>query len=209
MNKIHEVDEQDYNYYADLLFNKLGVPETEGTEGTPARIAKMIPELFEGLNDISYLNEQMTIFKAPKHSIPVEIKGIPFYSLCEHHMLPFFGFVDITYTPRKNILGLSKFNRIVKYFSRKPQVQERLTEEIAEYIFEIVQPENVKVVLRDCRHMCMEMRGVNQPSNTTTQALIESPSLIANCTPDGFNERVARSRANIDRIRGDISGSRY
>ena len=208
MNKIHEVDEKEYNYYADLLFNKLGIPETEGTEGTPARIAKMIPELFEGLyKDISYLNEQMTTFKAPRHSSPIEVKGIPFYSMCEHHMLPFFGFVDIVYTPRETILGLSKFNRIVKYFSRKPQVQERLTEEIAEYIFEVLQPENVKVVLRDCRHMCMEMRGVNQPSNTTTEILLESPSLIS--TPEEFKKSIARSRANIDRIRGEINGSRY
>ena len=122
-------------------------------------------------------------------------------------MLPFFGFVDIVYTPRETILGLSKFNRIVKYFSRKPQVQERLTEEIAEYIFKVLQPENVKVVLRDCRHMCMEMRGVNQPSNTTTEILLESPSLIS--TPEEFKKNIARSTANIDRIRGEINGSRY
>lgn len=174
MNKIHEIDEQDYKYFSHLLFHKLGIPETEGTEETPARIVKMLPTLFEGLyKDISYLNDQMTTFSTPTHPTPVEIKGIPFYSLCEHHMLPFFGFVDITYIPKDRILGLSKFNRIVRYFSRKPQVQENLTKEIAEYIFKLLDAERVEVVLRDCRHMCIEMRGVSQPSSTSTRSIFE------------------------------------
>lgn len=191
--------------FENLLFNTLGVPKTEGTEETPFRVTKMILELFEGLyKDISYLDNQMTLFSAPKKPNTVEIKGIPFYSVCEHHMLPFFGFVDIIYTPRKYILGLSKFNRIVRYFSRKPQVQERLTQEVAQYIFDLVQPKDVKVILRDCRHMCMEMRGVNQPSNTSTEILLEAPNRLED-NASSLRCEVCKSKERINRIREDIN----
>lgn len=194
--------------FENLLFNTLGVPKTEGTEETPFRVTKMMLELFEGLyKDTSYLDNQMTLFSAPKKPNTVEIKGIPFYSVCEHHMLPFFGFVDITYTPKKFILGLSKFNRIVRYFSRKPQVQERLTQEIAEYIFNLLNPKDVKVVIRDCRHMCMEMRGVNQPSNTSTSVVLEAVSEISQPADESFTDFV-ESKQRINKLRGDINGIR-
>jgi len=112
----------------------------------------------------------MTVFKKPKNSDGqlVTVKGIKFYSTCEHHWLPFFGECDIEYIPDENILGLSKFPRVVKYFSKKPQVQERLTSEVGVFLVQILNPIYLKVTIRDVTHTCVSARGAEAECQTNT-----------------------------------------
>jgi len=143
----------------------------EGLLETPSRVAKAYDFLMKGYDeDIKeVLNE--AIFKE-KYSEMVIVKDIDFFSMCEHHMLPFFGKAYVAYIPRGRILGLSKVPRIVEVFSRRLQVQERLTQQIAETLFNAVKPEGVGVVV-EARHMCMMMRGVEkQNSVATTSAML-------------------------------------
>ena len=143
----------------------------EGLLETPSRVAKAYDFLMKGYeeNIKEVLNE--AVFKE-KYSEMVIVKDIDFFSMCEHHMLPFFGKAHVAYIPRGRILGLSKVPRIVEVFSRRLQVQERLTQQIAETLFNAVKPEGVGVVI-EARHMCMMMRGVEkQNSVATTSAML-------------------------------------
>ncbi len=146
-------------------------PNREGLEETPDRVARMWEFLTKGYHqDIaSVLNG--AIF-SEKYSEMVIVKDIDLFSVCEHHMLPFFGKTHVAYIPNGKIVGLSKIPRIVEVFSRRLQVQERLTQQIAETIFEALNPEGVGVVI-EARHMCMMMRGVEkQNSVATTSAML-------------------------------------
>jgi GTP cyclohydrolase I len=116
----------------------------------------MYVELFAGLD--SSREPRITLFENPGYRDILCLKRIPFFSLCSHHLLPIFGDISIAYIPGEKILGLSKFPRIVKYFASRPQVQEDLTKELADYLFEKVRAKGVLVLIR-ARHMCMEMRG--------------------------------------------------
>ena len=159
---------QDISGQVYKIMNILGIPLTSSTRETPDRVGKSLVTLFESeLTPLDVLTEQMTLFDAEGHN-EVIVKDIPFYSMCEHHLLPFFGKVTISYIPNKKILGLSKFARVVKYFSRKAQVQERLTREIGTYLVQILDPISLTVDIKDCRHMCMEMRGAESSSTTDT-----------------------------------------
>lgn len=122
-----------------------------------------------GSRDISLdrLYAQMTDFEITTDSV-VSLKGIPFHSLCEHHMLPFFGTVDVFYIPNGRVIGLSKIPRIVDFFSRRLQLQERLTQDIADYIVSVTGSKYVKVTLRDVQHLCVTMRGVQADCSTDT-----------------------------------------
>lgn len=142
-----------------------------GNYETPDRIAKMYClEVFKNRHgDTKELDSSMTTFSDPNDGeCPVSVKGIKFVSFCEHHWLPFMGYVDITYVPKYRILGLSKFPRIVEWFSKKPQLQERLTKEIGDYLVELLQPKELKIVIRDVRHTCVEARGVEAECSTDT-----------------------------------------
>lgn len=146
-------------------------PHREGLASTPDRVARMWEFLTRGYHqDIeSVLNE--AIFKE-KYSEMVIVKDIDLFSVCEHHMLPFFGKAHVAYIPNGKILGLSKIPRIVEVFSRRLQVQERLTQQIADTLFETLNPEGVGVVI-EARHMCMMMRGVEkQNSMAATSAML-------------------------------------
>ena len=127
-------EEQDLVYIAqnvEAIMNVLGIEMNESTEGTPLRVAKMFKnELFSSLQGTEELDKKMKLFDAPTgDSEMVIVKDIPFYSTCEHHFMPFFGKVAVGYVPKDKIVGLSKIPRVVKHFSKKPQVQERLGEE--------------------------------------------------------------------------------
>ena len=146
-------------------------PYREGLAKTPTRVAKSLRELTSGYNvDIDRLIND-ALFDVP-YSEMVVVKDIDFYSLCEHHLLPFFGKCHVAYIPDGQVIGLSKIPRIVEVFSRRLQVQERLTSQIAEIIQKKVTPLGVAVVM-EARHLCMEMRGAqSKNSPTLTSAML-------------------------------------
>ena len=153
------------------LLEELGEdPKREGLLNTPKRVAKAYEFLTTGYkeNIKKFLND--AIFNE-KYDEMVLVKNIDFYSMCEHHMLPFYGKVHVAYIPDGKIVGLSKIPRIVDMFSRRLQVQERMTQQIADTIDEYLQPKGVAVV-SEAFHMCMMMRGVEkQNSSATTSAV--------------------------------------
>jgi len=145
-------------------------PQREGLVDTPQRVARAWAFLTRGYQQTLDQVVNRAIFTADGSEMVV-VKDIEFYSMCEHHMLPFFGRVHIGYIPRKKILGLSKFARIVDMYSRRLQLQERLATQIADAIVEVLEPLGVGVVIEGT-HLCMMMRGVEkQQSVTVTSAM--------------------------------------
>ena len=146
-------------------------PEREGLERTPARVAKAFKYLTSGYEQDVHEVLNGALF-TEEYDEMVVVKDIDFYSLCEHHLLPFFGKCHIAYMPSNKIVGLSKMPRLVEMFSRRLQVQERLTTQIAQTINEVLQPRGVAVVM-EALHMCMLMRGVEkQNSKAVTSAML-------------------------------------
>lgn len=145
-------------------------PDRPGLQETPARVARMYEEIFAGLHQDP--RDVAKIFHEEISEEMVLVRDIPFYSCCEHHLLPFIGMAHVVYLPRNgHVLGLSKVARIVEVLARRPQLQERLTCQIADCIEEVVNPYGVAVVL-EAEHLCMTMRGVKKPgSKTVTSAL--------------------------------------
>ncbi|MFQ8958528.1 MAG: GTP cyclohydrolase I FolE, partial [Eubacterium sp.] len=137
---------------------------------TPKRVANMYEEIFAGLTEDP--KQHIKLFNEQSNDEMVIVKDIPFYSMCEHHLLPFFGKAHIGYIPSDNkIIGLSKLARIVDNFAKKPQVQERLTSDIADFLNDNLQPKGVAVIM-EAEHMCMTMRGARAAgSKTQTSAL--------------------------------------
>jgi len=136
-------------------------PDRQGLKSTPDRVARALRELTDGYG----VHPQDVIADAvfdQDYDEMVVVKDINFYSLCEHHMLPFFGSIHVGYLPRGKVVGLSKIPRLVEVFSRRLQIQERLTRQIAEALNESLSPRGVGVVV-EARHLCMEMRGVETP----------------------------------------------
>jgi GTP cyclohydrolase IA len=164
------------NYNKDLanniksLLSEIGEnPKREGLLKTPERVAKSMEFLTNGYNQDPAKILKTAMF-AEDYSQMVLVKDIELYSLCEHHMLPFFGKAHIAYIPNGHIVGLSKIPRIVDVFARRLQVQERLTDEIKDCLQETLNPKGVAVVI-EAQHLCMQMRGVQkQHSSTTTSA---------------------------------------
>ncbi len=146
-------------------------PEREGLQATPDRVARMYEEIFAGIGDDpkKYLQTQ---FLEEKHNEMVMVKDIPLYSMCEHHMMPFFGRAHIAYIPKNGVItGLSKLVRTVDCYARRLQLQERLTSQIADAIVSELQPQGVLVVI-EAEHFCMTMRGVKKAgSHTVTSAV--------------------------------------
>jgi GTP cyclohydrolase I len=144
-------------------------PNREGLLDTPRRIAESYQEIFAGLNvdPKAYL----AVGFDEGHEEMVIIRDIPFYSLCEHHFLPFHGVAHVGYIPEGRVVGISKLARVVEAYAKRPQLQERLTTQIAECIVEALQPDGVAVVI-EAEHTCMTMRGVKKPgSRVVTSAM--------------------------------------
>jgi GTP cyclohydrolase I len=138
-------------------------PDRDGLKETPARVADMYEEVFAGLH--RPYEEELTVFHSANHDEMIIVKDIPIYSFCEHHLLPFFGKAHVAYVPSKErITGLSKIARVVDMASRRPQVQERLTTQIADSIMRNLKPQGVLVVI-EAEHLCMSMRGIKKPGS--------------------------------------------
>jgi GTP cyclohydrolase IA len=140
-------------------------PDREGLRETPARVARMYAEIFSGLHTDPKQHVARTF--PQKYNEIVLVRDIRFESTCEHHLLPFLGKAHIGYLPNGRILGLSKFARVVEAFARRPQVQERMTEDIADLLVSELAPRGVAVIL-EATHTCMTIRGVRKPDSITT-----------------------------------------
>ena len=145
-----------------------GIGEDVNREGlieTPERIARMYEEIFAGMEEDASLHLAKR-FRVEDNQMVLE-KDIPFYSMCEHHLLPFFGKAHVAYIPNGEVLGLSKLARTVEVFARRPQLQERMTAQIADAIMKELAPKGVMVMVEATEHMCMTMRGVKKPGSKT------------------------------------------
>lgn len=145
-------------------------PNREGLIETPRRVAQMYADIFSGLSDDPC--RHIKIFSEPENDEMVVVRDIPLYSMCEHHLLPFIGKAHIAYLPADGkVIGLSKLARIVSDFSKRPQLQERLTAQIADFLMQELQPKGIAVII-DAEHLCMTMRGARAAgAKTQTSAL--------------------------------------
>ncbi|NQT05320.1 MAG: GTP cyclohydrolase I FolE [Dehalococcoidia bacterium] len=146
-------------------------PKREGLLDTPERVVEMYAELFGGMKQDP--REELKVGFELGHREMVVLRDIPFYSMCEHHLLPFYGVAHIGYIPNEEgrIVGISKLARVVEVISRRPQLQERMTTEIADTIMEAIKPAGVAVVIQ-AEHLCMIMRGIKKPgANVVTSAI--------------------------------------
>ncbi|MCX8092544.1 MAG: GTP cyclohydrolase I FolE [Candidatus Goldbacteria bacterium] len=142
----------------------------EGLKNTPQRVADMYEEIFAGIKQDPY--NLIKIFTNEEHDEMIILKDIPFFSICEHHMLPFFGKAHIAYVPKNNrLIGLSKLARIVDVFSRRLQLQERLTTQIADILVKSLNPLGVLVIL-EAEHLCTTMRGIKKPGSLMVTSAI-------------------------------------
>lgn len=159
-------------------------PKRNGLMETPERVANMYEEIFgaEKSNIPALLSKTHEL----EHDEMVIIKDIPFYSMCEHHIVPFFGTCDIAYIPQnKRIVGISKLARLVELLSKQLQVQERFTTEIAEAIMKHLKPKGAAVVVK-ARHMCIEMRGIKKPGTATITSVVRGIFMTNSKTREEF-----------------------
>ena len=144
-------------------------PKREGLIGTPRRIAEMYAEVFSGIYEDP--REELRVGFEEGHREMVILKDIAFYSMCEHHFLPFYGLAHVGYIPNGRVVGASKIGRVIEILAKRPQLQERLTTQIANTMVEVLEPKGVAVVIQ-AEHLCMTMRGVKKPgSNIVTSAM--------------------------------------
>jgi GTP cyclohydrolase I len=145
-------------------------PKKKDLQKTPQRVAEMYEEIFAGIKENP--QKELEVILDQKHDEIILLKGIPLYSVCEHHLLPFIGKAHIAYIPRGGrVTGLSKIARVVDILSRRPQVQERLTTQIAEIIMTKLEPKGCMVII-EAEHLCMSMRGVKKPGTLTVTSAV-------------------------------------
>jgi GTP cyclohydrolase I len=140
-------------------------PDREGLLDTPKRVTKMYKEVFAGVG-INPATALTTTFEGEQYDGMIVVKDIDYYTFCEHHLIPFFGKVHIGYMPSERIIGLSKFARLVELTAQRPQVQERMTQQISKAIIEVLEPKGV-IVSVEGQHLCMCARGVKKPGSST------------------------------------------
>ena len=166
------VDQDKIKVAAASIIKAIGEdPLRESLKGTPQRIAEMYTELFSGLD--ADPKAELAVGFEEGHREMVILKDIPFYSMCEHHLLPFYGVAHVGYIPNANgeVVGISKLARVVEIFARRPQIQERMTKQIADAIFEALQPDGVAVIVQ-AEHLCMIMRGIKKPGTTVISSAV-------------------------------------
>lgn len=140
-----------------------------GLKCTPERVAKMFAEIFAGLEMPA--DDLLKPIEGESHDEMVLLKDIPFYSVCEHHLLPFIGKAHIAYIPSGSIVGLSELPKALEYLAKRPQVQERLTAQLADMLMAKLKPKGCMVVI-DAEHLCMSMRGIKKPGSRTTTSAV-------------------------------------
>jgi len=169
---VHQYDQNTTDGLASAYRNILGLigedPQREGLLKTPERVAKAMQFLTQGMDIDPVAILQSARFEEQVAEMVV-VKDIEMYSMCEHHMIPFFGKAHVAYIPNGRVIGLSKLNRIVDFFARRPQVQERLTMQIAEELKQALETEDVAVYI-DAQHMCVQARGVEHHGASTITA---------------------------------------
>ncbi|PKM47885.1 MAG: GTP cyclohydrolase I FolE [Firmicutes bacterium HGW-Firmicutes-8] len=165
------VDQKKIEKAVHMILEAIGDnPDREGLVDTPARVARMYQEIFCGMDEDP--KQHLQVLFTEDHEELVLVKDISFYSMCEHHLLPFFGKAHVAYIPRKGrITGLSKLARTVETIAKRPQLQERLTFTIADMIMEALNPLGVMVVV-EAEHMCMTMRGIKKPGSMTLTSAV-------------------------------------
>jgi len=167
-------------------------PDRPGIKDTPKRIAKLYEEIFSGLSTPA--EEILIPIKGESHDEMVLIKDIPFYSICEHHLLPFIGKAHVAYVPSKGkIVGLSKLARAVEIFAKRPQLQERLTSQLADLIMKKLKPRGAMVIV-DAEHLCMSMRGVKKPGTRTVTSAVRGIFRTKESTRTEFLELIKQAR---------------
>ncbi|BAQ10808.1 GTP cyclohydrolase I [Bacillus sp. OxB-1] len=163
---MQEFDQQKIEVAVKMILEAIGEdPDREGLLETPKRVAKMYAEVFEGMG-----KDPKEYFKTvfhENHDEVVLVKDIPFHSMCEHHLVPFFGLAHVAYIPRDGVVaGLSKLARAVETTAKRPQLQERITSTVADAMMDMLNPYGVYVVI-EAEHMCMTMRGIKKPGSKT------------------------------------------
>jgi GTP cyclohydrolase I len=166
------IDEEKIKKAITMIIEAIGEdPGREGLADTPRRVAEMYSELFAGIGEDP--REELKVGFEEGHREMVIVRDIPFYSMCEHHLLPFYGVAHVGYIPNKEgrVVGASKLARVVEIVAKRPQLQERLTSSIADDIVEAIKPDGVAVVVQ-AEHLCMIMRGIKKPGSAlVTSAL--------------------------------------
>ncbi len=170
-------------------------PERDGLKRTPERIARMYAELLSGYqtDPVAVVNE--ALFEV-KYDEMVLVRDIEFYSLCEHHLLPFMGRVHVAYIPDGKVLGISKIPRIVDLYARRLQVQERMTRQIADFIRDLLHPQGVAVVV-EALHLCMSMRGVQKHNARLTTSAMHGAFRANLATRQEFLENISRGASPL------------
>ena len=165
-------------------------PDREGLAGTPARVAEMYAELFAGLTKDAV--EELSVSFDEGHQEMVIVRDIPFYSMCEHHLLPFFGVAHVGYIPSSHgkVVGISKLARVVDVVAKRPQLQERMTCQIADAIFTALDPDGVAVVI-EAEHLCMMMRGVKKPGAKVVTSAVRGTFRTKTATRGEFLSLIA------------------
>ncbi|MDD4954735.1 MAG: GTP cyclohydrolase I FolE [Candidatus Omnitrophica bacterium] len=164
------MDKKKIEHGVKLILEALGADLTKkDIAATPSRVAEMYEEILSG--QFKNAEEELEVILEQKHDEIILLKGIPLYSMCEHHMLPFIGKAHVAYIPDKRITGLSKIARVVDVLSKRLQVQERLTTEIADVIMKKLRPKGVMVVI-EAEHLCMSMRGIKKAGTLTATSVV-------------------------------------
>ena len=178
------------------LLNSIGEkPEREGLKNTPNRVARMYTQLLSGYNADPYKIVNGALFNITYDEMVI-VRDIEFYSLCEHHMLPFMGKAHIAYMPAGKVIGLSKIPRIVDIYARRLQVQERMTRQVADMLEELLEPKGVAVVLEGI-HLCTMMRGVMKHSARMTTSAMHGSFRTNPATRQEFLENISRGAGSL------------
>lgn len=178
---------RDLQAAAALALKAVDDPDREGLRETPARWAKMFAEVTGGHSF------EFTTFPNDGYDQMVVQAGIPFYSLCEHHLVPFFGTATVAYIPGRRIVGISKLGRTVEHYARHLQVQERMTQQVANFLQEKLSPKGVGVILR-ARHLCQEMRGIRKPGTETVTTALKGAFLTKEAARQEFLDAARGSK---------------